>query len=139
MPKKDFYAQVGQPPKGVVRAKDGKLTSSRSERGRKLAMDLLEDPEYRKTLRERLMTGTAGPIEVHLWRMAYGEPQKDDSGKAAEEARFAAMREQLGRFLREKADEARTLNAVVTRAPRVLELPRPILDVKPLGDDERPA
>lgn len=146
MPKlsKEFVDRVGKTAPGVTRAPSGQLTTSKSERGRALAVELLEDPEYRKSLRERLIAGVAGPIEIHLWRMGYGEPPKDDSGKAAEEERFRAMREQLQRYLKENAAEARKLNAVVTRAPRVLELPRPRLepepiDVEPVENDGRPA
>lgn len=146
MPKKlspKFLENFGKIP---GRDKEGRLHTSKSERGRALAVELLEDPEYRDSLRKRLIAGVAGPIEIHLWRMGYGEPPKDDSSKAAEEERFRAMREQLQRYLKENAAEARKLNAVVTRAPRVLELPRPRLepepepiDVEAVGGDGRPA
>src|SRR5262245_61135725 len=48
-----------------------KLTRS----GRLIAKKLVDDPEYRKALRERLRTGDAGGIETHLWCLAYGKPK----------------------------------------------------------------
>jgi hypothetical protein len=38
---------------------------------------LVDDPEYRKTLKERLLAGTAGPgVETMLWHYAYGKPKE---------------------------------------------------------------
>jgi hypothetical protein len=39
-----------------------------------IATRLVEDPEYMKSLRERLIAGTAGPLEPVLFYYAYGKP-----------------------------------------------------------------
>jgi len=116
----DFIAQQAKP---KARGEDGKLTSSRSEAGRKVALRLLEDPEYVASLRLRLIAGVAGAMEVHLHRMAYGEPPKADLEKDRDQERFLAQRDAVLTFLREAPEQARALSAVVTRAPRVLALP----------------
>jgi hypothetical protein len=41
---------------------------------REAASQLVDDAEYRQRLRERLLDGTAGPIELLLWQFAYGKP-----------------------------------------------------------------
>jgi hypothetical protein len=41
---------------------------------REAASQLVDDAEYRQRLRERLLDGTAGPIEFLLWQFAYGKP-----------------------------------------------------------------
>lgn len=108
----------------VFNGPDGRLTSKKSEFGKALASSLLNDPEYQQTLQERLRTGTAGPIEVYLWRKAFGDPEKDDSLRAAEEERFKKIREELRMYMENHHEKARVLDAVVTGAPRLLPLPR---------------
>ena len=39
-----------------------------------IATRLIEDPEYLHRLRERLLAGTAGAVEVMLWHYAFGKP-----------------------------------------------------------------
>ena len=128
-----FLAQMGKAPRGVTRAKDGKLTSSRSEKGRSFAEAFVNDPKYRAALRERLLAGVAGPVEVQLLRMAFGDPPKSDIEKDHDQERFRTMRGDVLRFLQEQPDEARVLNAVVTRAPRLS------LSAPPEADPEPPA
>ena len=44
---------------------------------RAIARSLLDDPDYRAALHERLKAGTAGTMEVTLWAYAYGRPALD--------------------------------------------------------------
>lgn len=39
-----------------------------------MATRLIEDPEYIQRLRDRLLAGTAGAVEIMLWHYAYGKP-----------------------------------------------------------------
>jgi hypothetical protein len=41
---------------------------------RALARALIDDPEYRAALRQRLVAGTAGAMETLLWSYGYGRP-----------------------------------------------------------------
>lgn len=41
---------------------------------REVAARLVDDPEYREALRQRMITGTAGAMEVLLWYYAKGKP-----------------------------------------------------------------
>lgn len=41
---------------------------------REVATRLVDDPEYLQRLRERLLAGTAGAVEIMLWHYAYGKP-----------------------------------------------------------------
>lgn len=43
---------------------------------RELARALVEDPAYRKKLRERLLRGKAPQVEVLLYHYAYGKPKE---------------------------------------------------------------
>jgi hypothetical protein len=43
---------------------------------REAARLLLDDPEYRRSLRTRLISGKAGPIETLLFHYAYGKPKE---------------------------------------------------------------
>lgn len=38
------------------------------------AAQIVDDPEYRAALRQRMINGTAGAIEALLWLYAYGKP-----------------------------------------------------------------
>lgn len=44
---------------------------------REMARRLVEDPEYQKNLKTRLLDGSAGPgVESMLWHYAYGKPKE---------------------------------------------------------------
>jgi hypothetical protein len=45
-----------------------------SKDARELAQKLINDPEYLAGLMERLVEGRLGPLEIELWRYAYGPP-----------------------------------------------------------------
>lgn len=43
---------------------------------RDLARNLLDDPDYKASLRTRLLAGVAPHIETLLWHYAYGKPKE---------------------------------------------------------------
>ena len=45
-----------------------------SREAREAARRLLDDAEYQRSLRKRLIRGEAPRIELHLWEVAYGKP-----------------------------------------------------------------
>jgi hypothetical protein len=45
-----------------------------SGEAREAARRLLDDAEYQRSLRKRLIRGEAPRIELHLWEVAYGKP-----------------------------------------------------------------
>ena len=57
--------------------------------GREVAALLLDDPEYQRSLRKRLIRGEAPRIELHLWEVAYGKPgiEPDDAPEKAAQPR----------------------------------------------------
>lgn len=64
--------QSGNPsgrPKGVP--------NKATQEVRELARELVEDPDYLKRLRTRLLDGTLGPgVEQMLWAYAHGKPKE---------------------------------------------------------------
>lgn len=126
---KEFLAQQGRLGPGVRNGRGGRFTSSRSEKGRKFAQKVLfgkpsaKDPEYLTNLRSRINSGFASAQEIHLLRLLFGDPPKADAGRDNDQERFSQIRANILRFLQESPEEARVLNAKVTRAPRMLALP----------------
>ena len=49
---------------------------------REFARSLFEDPAYKKALRERLIKGQAGSVEVQLLHYAYGKPKSEETATA---------------------------------------------------------
>ncbi len=43
---------------------------------RRLAREFLEDPAYRRSLRQRLIQGRAQHLETLLWHYAFGKPRE---------------------------------------------------------------
>lgn len=131
---KAFIAQQGDtgqhPPNGPT----GRFETPRSKMGRDHALDILNDPEYRTNLKKRLIAGEGGAIEVWVWRIGYGEPQKDESEAEAIRLRFEAAREEVREFLKSHPQQAHVLDAAVQGARRLL--PRPVLVVP---DADKPA
>lgn len=103
----------------------GQFDTPRSKMGREHALSILNDDQYRENLLKRMRAGEAGAVEVWVWRIGYGEPQKDDTDEAAMRARMAAVRETVLGLLRDHPEKAHALSAVVEGASRIL--PRPIL------------
>jgi hypothetical protein len=64
-------------PAGRPRGRSNRVTIE----AREAAARLVDDPQYRQALRQRLLDGTAGAMEVLLWRYAKGPPPErvDDS------------------------------------------------------------
>jgi hypothetical protein len=115
----------------------GRFASSRLRKGETIARKILNDREYRENLLARMRAGVAGPVEVHLWRLGFGDPPKNENEREDETRRFARIREELLAFLREAPEEARALSVAVTRRP--LPFPRPALPPGPIDVEPQPA
>ncbi len=57
-------------PRGRLPGTENKRTTE----AREFARRLVDDEEYRRRLRERLLAGSAGPMEILLWAYAHGKP-----------------------------------------------------------------
>jgi hypothetical protein len=70
---------------------------------REIATRLVDDPAYIQRLRERLLAGTAGPIEVVLWFYAHGKPPDRVERVVSDAARLsdAELRVRLEAALRQ--------------------------------------
>lgn len=130
MPKKptskQALAQVGKLESPLTeRNPKGQFDTSRAQMGRAHALDILNDPQYRENLKKRMVAGEGGAIEVWIWRIGYGEPQKDEGEAEAQRARFEAARAEVRAFLLKNPAQAHVLDAAVQGATRLL--PRPQL------------
>lgn len=49
---------------------------------RKIANRLVDDPAYQDALRQRMINGSAGSVEVLMWHYAHGKPvERVETGK----------------------------------------------------------
>jgi len=96
----------------------------KNREARSIARRLVTSKTYLRQLRGRLRDGTAGQIEIWLWRYAFGEPKKDEAELERERKRFAAMRAQVQELLRAAPERAHVMDGAVQRAPRLLPLPQ---------------
>jgi hypothetical protein len=64
---------------------------------REAASRLVDDPEYRASLRQRMIDGTAGGVELLMWYYAKGRPVRpmDDSHGALDEMTNSELRGRL--------------------------------------------
>ncbi len=124
----EFLAKVGDtsqlPGKDVPRRADGRFETSRAQMGREHALDILNDPDYRTNLKARMKAGEGGAIEVWIWRIGYGEPQKDEADAERQKAQFEAVRAEVREFLRRNPHAANVIDAQVQGATTVLPRPR---------------
>lgn len=119
---------------GGEKDEKGRFTTSRAELGRARALEILEDPDYRRVLKARMIAGEGGAIEVWIHRIGYGDPPKAKEDGGEDEARFIRMRDKLRAFMRESPEEARVMAAMLARAPRALPEPAPPdADPPPVG------
>jgi len=116
--------RVGRTQHGVR----GRFDTPRAEMGRTAALDILNDPDYRANLKKRMIAGEGGAIEVWIWRIGYGEPQKDDGEAEVQRQRFEAARAEVREYLKRNPQGAHILDAAAMGATRVL--PRPQLVLK---------
>lgn len=114
------------------RGAGGRFDTPRAQMGRTHALDILCDPKYRRNLKKRMIAGEGGAIEVWMWRIGYGDPQKDETENELQKAKFDAMRAALHKYLTEHPEQANILDSHLQGAPRVL--PRPML-LPPKTDD----
>ena len=70
LPRTAFQKGTSGNPRGRARGTRNKATVE----AREFAARLIDDPEYRERLRQRLLEGTAGPVELLLWHYAWGRP-----------------------------------------------------------------
>lgn len=91
---------------------------------RSIARRLVENPRYQRELLKRLVAGVAGPIEVWLWRYAWGDPEKNEQEQERMRERYEQMRTQLLEFLKAAPERAAQLDAAVQGAKRLLPLPK---------------
>lgn len=57
-------------PRGRLPGTENKRTTE----AREFAQRLVDDEEYRRSLRDRLLAGSAGQMEILLWAYAHGKP-----------------------------------------------------------------
>ncbi len=107
----------------VDRDSKGKFNTSRAEMGREHALEILNDPDYRKNLATRMKAGEGGAIEVWIWRIGYGDPPRPKEDLGEDEARFVRMRERLRAFMKENPEEARVMASMLARQPAAPRLP----------------
>lgn len=100
------------------------IPGARRAPARDIARSLIDDPVYLKKLRKRLYDGEAGPVEIWLWRYAFGEPGKNEDEARRQQEMYEKMRADMRAFLRDAPERAKLLELAVTRAPRSLPLPR---------------
>lgn len=70
-----------------------------SREAREAARRLLDDAEYQRSLRKRLIRGEAPRIELHLWELAFGRPRAEPDqvpNGAGASAGLVQLLEQLG-------------------------------------------
>lgn len=70
LPRTAFKPGISGNPRGRARGTRNKATVE----AREFAQRLVGDAEYHRCLRERLLAGTAGAVEVMLWHYAHGKP-----------------------------------------------------------------
>lgn len=109
---------------GVERDGKGRFESSRAERGRQHALEILEDPTYKESLKKRMIAGEAGPIEVWVWRIGYGDPPRAREDDSDDQERFDRLRKRLRAFMKESPEEARTLAGIIAKQRQLPEVPR---------------
>ncbi len=134
----EFLAKVGVgdasrlPGKDVPRRTDGRFDTPRAQMGREHALSILNDPDYQTNLKARMVAGEGGAIEVWIWRIGYGEPQKDEAESERQKARFDSIRAEVREFLKRNPHQANIIDAQVQGASRVMPRPR----LLPRGEDE---
>lgn len=141
MPKKEkskaFLEKVGDTSHlpEVPRDAAGRFDTPRAQAGRTHALDILNDPVYRENLKKRMQMGEGGAIEVWIWRIGYGDPQKDETESELQRAKFESMRQAVRDYLASHPEQANVIDAQVQGAKRVM--PRPLL--LPKNDDDSAA
>ena len=105
---------------------------------RDIARELVEDPVYQEKLKGRLRDGTAGAIEIWLWRWAYGDPNRAGEANADEtDRRFKELREHVRMLIKERPHEAAQLEDRLLTGMRSLALPRSSGDERPAENTEK--
>jgi len=110
-------------PEAMEKVRAAKLAKKTQFDAREVARNLITDPDYQEKLRERLLEGSLGNLEIWLWRYAGGDPKPDDAEMEAQKKRFEELRGRLQQLLRESPEKARILEAEVV-GKKTLPLPK---------------
>jgi hypothetical protein len=77
--------------------------------GRAICQKIVDDPTYRRNLRQRMLDGTAGQMEVLCWYYAYGKPKETlDVTKTEHTEHFHFYMPDNGRTAKEIIDASLT-------------------------------
>lgn len=129
----------GQKRKRAAKKDDALAAPQTDFDARVVARNLITDPEYQEKLRQRLLEGSLGNLEIWLWRYAGGDPKPDDAEMEAQKKRFEELRGRLQLLLRDSPEKARTLEAGVLGTKKALPLPRQLeVTVLPPNGSEPP-
>lgn len=98
------------------RTEDGRFGTERQREAKKIAAKLLDDPDYLAALKDRLIAGEAGQMEVLLWRYRHGEPPKAENEESKLMlARLEEGRRKLAEFMQQHPQAAQVLDAKVVK------------------------
>jgi hypothetical protein len=109
-------ARPGEGPDGKSVTKKRQASESVRDRCR----GLLEDPDYVKALKLRLLIGEAGAVEVWLYRYAYGDPKPDKADQEEEREHFERIRAEVMQAISTGDKGAKILDISIQRASRKL-------------------
>jgi hypothetical protein len=121
------------------RDKGGRFATELATTGKAFALEILNDPDYRRVFRERAIAGFLPPaVEVHLLRLGWGDIPKDDRENEEFRLRFDEVRRLVRELVSAAPQHASLLEARVIGASRVLPMPRLAVHGQvPEPDDER--
>lgn len=117
----------------------GRITNTRSDKGRRFALAICENPLYQKNAELRMIAGTMPPaVEVWLLRLAYGDPPRVKEDDSDEEQRWERARVRLRKLMKEAPEEAAAYAKIISLAGGVRKaLPAPVEgEADARGDDE---
>lgn len=93
---------------------EGHGTPVITSEARKVASKLLDDPIYLTRLRSRLRKGTAGAIEIWLWRWKLGDPPRaEQATEETDRKRFDVLRSEVRTLIMQRPQEHRELEDLV--------------------------
>ncbi len=100
---------------------------------REIARALIERPKYVTNLEKRLDEGTAGAMEIWLWRWAHGDPRRaTEAGADETDRKFKTIRANVLTMLKEHAEEAEALASRLLARGQLPGRPPPAPEGDPL-------
>ena len=89
---------------------EGHSTPVITSEARQVASKLLDDPIYLTRLRSRLRKGTAGAIEIWLWRWKLGDPPRaEQATEETDRKRFDVLRAEVKALIAHRPEEYQEL------------------------------